>query len=43
MFYTEIKKDGLGRAYIAGFKWALSHNYEFIMEMDCDFSHNPKR
>ena len=36
------KKNGLGRAYIAGFKWALSHNYEFIMEMDCDFSHNPK-
>ena len=36
------KKEGLGRAYIAGFKWALKNNYEFIMEMDCDFSHNPK-
>ena len=35
------KKRGLGRAYIAGFKWALKNNYEFVMEMDCDFSHNP--
>jgi dolichol-phosphate mannosyltransferase len=35
------KKDGLGRAYIAGFKWALSEGYEFIFEMDADFSHNP--
>ncbi len=35
------KKDGLGRAYIAGFKWALENGYEFIMEMDGDFSHNP--
>jgi len=34
-------KDGLGRAYIAGFQWALTHNYEFILEMDGDFSHNP--
>jgi dolichol-phosphate mannosyltransferase len=34
-------KNGLGRAYIAGFKWALEKNYEFIFEMDCDFSHNP--
>jgi dolichol-phosphate mannosyltransferase len=34
-------KDGLGRAYIAGFKWALEHSYEFICEMDGDFSHNP--
>ena len=34
-------KRGLGRAYIAGFEWALEHNYEFIFEMDCDFSHNP--
>ncbi len=34
-------KEGLGRAYIAGFKWALEHNYEFVFEMDCDFSHNP--
>ena len=35
------EKNGLGRAYIAGFKWALENNYEFIFEMDCDFSHNP--
>jgi dolichol-phosphate mannosyltransferase len=34
-------KNGLGRAYIAGFKWALEKNYEFVFEMDCDFSHNP--
>lgn len=37
----ETKKSGLGRAYIAGFKWALEKKYEFIMEMDCDFSHDP--
>jgi dolichol-phosphate mannosyltransferase len=36
------EKDGLGRAYIAGFKWALTKNYEFIFEMDCDFSHDPE-
>jgi dolichol-phosphate mannosyltransferase len=34
-------KEGLGRAYLAGFKWALDKNYEFIFEMDCDFSHDP--
>jgi dolichol-phosphate mannosyltransferase len=34
-------KSGLGRAYIAGFQWALENNYEFIFEMDCDFSHDP--
>lgn len=34
-------KLGLGTAYIAGFKWALSHNYEYIFEMDADFSHDP--
>ena len=34
-------KAGLGRAYIAGFKWALERDYEFIFEMDGDFSHNP--
>lgn len=34
-------KQGLGRAYIAGFQWALARPYEFIMEMDADFSHNP--
>jgi dolichol-phosphate mannosyltransferase len=35
------EKNGLGRAYIAGFKWALERGYEFIFEMDCDFSHDP--
>lgn len=34
-------KLGLGTAYIAGFKWALQHSYEYIFEMDADFSHNP--
>jgi dolichol-phosphate mannosyltransferase len=34
-------KEGLGRAYIAGFQWALERHYEFIFEMDADFSHNP--
>jgi dolichol-phosphate mannosyltransferase len=34
-------KLGLGTAYITGFKWALDRGYEFIFEMDCDFSHNP--
>src|SRR5438034_9155409 len=37
----EKEKRGLGRAYIASFKWALQHGYEFIFEMDSDFSHNP--
>jgi len=37
----EKEKKGLGRAYISGFKWALEKNYEFIFEMDGDFSHNP--
>src|SRR5271154_6059743 len=36
------EKNGLGRAYIAGFKWALGKKYEFIFEMDCDFSHDPE-
>jgi len=35
-------KLGLGTAYIDGFKWAIEHNYEFIFEMDADFSHNPE-
>ncbi|MGD0744560.1 MAG: polyprenol monophosphomannose synthase [Verrucomicrobiota bacterium] len=35
------EKNGLGRAYLAGFKWALERGYEFIFEMDGDFSHNP--
>lgn len=34
-------KQGLGTAYIHGFKWAISHLYDFIFEMDADFSHNP--
>jgi dolichol-phosphate mannosyltransferase len=34
-------KSGLGRAYIAGFQWALARGYEFMFEMDGDFSHNP--
>ena len=34
-------KQGLGTAYIAGFKWALEHDYAFVMEMDADFSHDP--
>lgn len=34
-------KLGLGTAYIAGFKWALEHDYDAVFEMDCDFSHNP--
>jgi dolichol-phosphate mannosyltransferase len=35
-------KLGLGTAYITGFQWALERKYDFICEMDCDFSHNPK-
>jgi dolichol-phosphate mannosyltransferase len=34
-------KQGLGTAYITGFKWALAHDYQYIFEMDADFSHNP--
>ncbi len=42
LFMVERKgKLGLGTAYIAGFKWALEHNYDYIFEMDADFSHNP--
>ncbi len=42
LFIEERKgKLGLGTAYIHGFKWALSRKYEYIFEMDCDFSHNP--
>ncbi len=37
-----IGKLGLGTAYIHGFKWALAKGYDFIFEMDCDFSHNPQ-
>jgi dolichol-phosphate mannosyltransferase len=35
------EKSGLGTAYITGFKWCLEKNYDYICEMDCDFSHNP--
>ena len=42
LFMIERKgKLGLGTAYITGFKWALEHSYEYIFEMDADFSHNP--
>ncbi|MGO3155073.1 MAG: polyprenol monophosphomannose synthase [Mesonia sp.] len=41
--FLEIRraKSGLGTAYIHGFRWALERDYEFIFEMDADFSHNP--
>ncbi|HLP17937.1 MAG TPA: polyprenol monophosphomannose synthase [Bacteroidota bacterium] len=35
-------KMGLGTAYVAGFKYAIAHKYDYVMEMDADFSHNPK-
>jgi dolichol-phosphate mannosyltransferase len=35
------EKNGLGTAYIAGFKWCMARSYDYIFEMDCDFSHNP--
>ena len=42
--FLEIRKEkaGLGTAYIHGFKWCLQKQYEYIFEMDADFSHNPK-
>jgi dolichol-phosphate mannosyltransferase len=43
LFLEERKgKQGLGTAYIHGFKWALAHSYQYIFEMDADFSHNPE-
>ena len=41
--FLEVRKDkeGLGKAYINGFKWALKNNYEYIFEMDADLSHDP--
>lgn len=36
------RKLGLGTAYVAGFKWALARDYEFVFEMDADFSHDPQ-
>jgi dolichol-phosphate mannosyltransferase len=35
------EKEGLGRAYLAGFHWALERDYAYVLEMDCDFSHDP--
>lgn len=43
VFIEERKgKLGLGTAYIHGFKWGISKGYDFLFEMDCDFSHNPE-
>ena len=41
--FLEVRKnkDGLGRAYVHGFKWAIKNKYDYIFEMDADFSHNP--
>ena len=36
------KKEGLGRAYLEAFRWALAQGYRFVLEMDADFSHDPK-
>jgi dolichol-phosphate mannosyltransferase len=36
------QKEGLGKAYIAGFRWALDHGYDLVFEMDADFSHDPR-
>ena len=38
---NRLKKSGLGTAYVHGFKWCLAHQYNYIFEMDADFSHNP--
>lgn len=42
--FLEVRKEknGLGTAYIHGFKWAIKKKYDYIIEMDADFSHNPK-
>lgn len=42
--FLEVRKEktGLGAAYIHGFRWALNRSYEYIIEMDADFSHNPE-
>lgn len=39
---SRMQKNGLGTAYVEGFQWALKRNYEYIFEMDADFSHNPR-
>jgi dolichol-phosphate mannosyltransferase len=41
LFWKIEKRKGLGTAYVHGFKWALENKYDFIFEMDADFSHNP--
>ncbi|AMS27453.1 dolichyl-phosphate beta-D-mannosyltransferase [Bacteroidetes bacterium UKL13-3] len=41
-FLERTEKNGLGTAYIAGFKWCLEKGYEYVFEMDADFSHNPE-
>ncbi|TSJ81466.1 MAG: polyprenol monophosphomannose synthase [Candidatus Cardinium sp.] len=38
---NRLKKEGLGRAYLAGFSWALAYHYDYICSMDADFSHAP--
>lgn len=38
---SRSEKNGLGRAYLAGFAWALERDYDYVIEMDADFSHNP--
>ena len=37
------RKEGLGAAYVAGFKWALDHEADVVIQMDCDFSHSPEQ
>lgn len=39
---NRIKKSGLGTAYVHGFRWALARDYDYVFEMDADFSHNPQ-
>jgi dolichol-phosphate mannosyltransferase len=38
---SRTAKNGLGRAYLAGFQWAIDHGYDLVVQMDADFSHNP--
>jgi dolichol-phosphate mannosyltransferase len=39
---SRTAKNGLGRAYVAGFQWALGHGYDLVVQMDADFSHSPE-
>ena len=39
---SRTAKNGLGRAYVAGFQWALDHGYDLVVQMDADFSHSPE-